>query len=111
MKITVTAYRGVDAETGDTVLLAVLEPAEGEVPDTRAMRGCAAAKATLFAEAMFSTPHQIIHDIATGQLPSGAMIAVADELIAQPDTVQLWQVEHTGDVNPNGPPAAGETIH
>lgn len=102
MKIIVTAYRGFDRHNDqeDPMFLVVLEPAAGEVADTKAYRDCAAVKANAFAEVMFTSPHQILYDVATGNLPSGAMRPEAEEFLAQHDTVQVWQIEHTGDLAP-----------
>jgi len=111
MKIIVTAYQGTDETTHDHIYLVVLEPAEGEVPDPKAMRDAAACKVNAFSTMRFELPQLVLYDLTTGTLPSGAINDIGRRFLERDDTVQLWQIEHTGDLNPNGPPIEGQTIH
>lgn len=111
MKIIITAYQGTDEQSAEPVYLVVLEPAEGEVPDPKAMRDAAGCKVTPFSAAMFTSPQQVLYDLSTGMLPSGVLNDAGVRLLEREDTVQLWQIEHSGDLNPDGPAPAGETLH
>lgn len=109
MKITLTAYQGTDETTNDHIYLVVLEPAEGEVPDTKAMRDAAACMVTEYSTMRFATPQAVLYDIATGVLPSGEINDIGRRFLERDDTIQLWQIEHSGALNPNHPGQA--TIH
>lgn len=111
MKIIITAYQGIDELSYEHVYLVVLEPAEGEVPDPKAMRDAAGCKVNAFSMSRFEHPGVVLHDLTTGLLPSGVLNEAGVRLLEREDTVQLWQIEHTGDLNPNGPAPVGETFH
>lgn len=111
MKIIITAYQGTDEQSAEPVYLVVLEPAEGEVPDPKAMRDAAGCKVNAFSMSRFEHPGVVLHDLTTGLLPSGVLNEAGVRLLEREDTVQLWQIEHSGDLNPNGPAPVGETLH